>query len=209
MARLGQKADPDNDVIEVDGQQIAFEKTVYIKLNKPIGVISSTEDELNQGRPTIRDLVELSGHLYPIGRLDKQSEGLILLTNDGRLAHRLTHPRYGHEKVYLVDLEGAISDKKLERWRHGLTLEGRRTAPAKIEVIDRGPNRTRLRITLLEGRKRQIRRLAAMLGHPVVRLRRLSIGPVSLGDISPGEWRFLTGSEIQALRHSVSLRDEN
>jgi len=207
IARLGQKADPDNDDIEVDGEKIAFEKTLYLKLNKPVGVISSTEDELNQGRPTIRDLVDIPGHLYPVGRLDKQSEGLILLTNDGKLAHRLTHPRYGHEKVYQVELEGNIGDEALDRWRRGLRLDGRRTAPAKIQVIDRSGDGSRLTITLREGRKRQIRRIAAMLGYPVTRLQRLSIGPVALGDIAPGQWRFLTESEIHALRSSVALRD--
>jgi pseudouridine synthase len=208
-ARLGEKADPDEDVIEVDGQKITFEKIVYVMLNKPVGVISSTEDEMNQGRPTIRDLVELPGHLYPVGRLDKQSEGLILLTNDGKLAHRLTHPRYGHEKVYDVEVEGKVSEKALDRWRRGLYLKGQRTAPAKIEVIDRTKKTSRLMITLREGRKRQIRRIAAKLGHPVIRLRRLSIGPVTLEDITPGQWRFLTKAEIHALRDSVALRDSD
>ncbi len=204
-ARLGQKADLSKDVVEVDGRQISFEQTVYIKLNKPVGVISSTKDELNQGRTTIRDLVEVPGHLYPVGRLDKQSEGLILLTNDGKLAHRLTHPRYEHKKVYLVDLEGHIEEEKLDRWRSGLFLDGRRTAPAKIRVKGRSASGTRLQITLREGRKRQIRRIAAMLGYPVSRLRRLSIGPVQLGDIGPGQWRYLSDAEVRALRKSVAL----
>jgi pseudouridine synthase len=203
-ARLGQKADPSKDLIEIDGQQISFEKTVYIVLNKPVGVISSTADELNQGRPTIRDLVNVPGHLYPVGRLDKQSQGLILLTNDGKLAHRLTHPSYGHEKVYHVVLEGNISDEKLDQWRRGgLRLDGRRTAPAKIDIKDRSDRSSRLAITLREGRKRQIRRIAAMLGHPVSRLERLNIGPIGLGDIAPGQWRYLTEAEIAALHESV------
>jgi pseudouridine synthase len=208
-ARLGQKANSDDDLIEVDGHEIAFERTVYIKLNKPVGVISSTEDELKQGRPTIRDLVALPGHLYPVGRLDKQSQGLILLTNDGKLANRLTHPRYGHEKVYDVEIEGEISEQDVDQWRRGLFLDGRRTAPAKIEVLDRTAKRSRLIVTLREGRKRQIRRIAAMMGHPVTSLIRLSIGPVSLGDIGPGQWRFLTGREIRALHRYVSLRSED
>jgi 23S rRNA pseudouridine2605 synthase len=200
VARLGQKADAANDVIEVDGRLISFEKIVYIKLNKPVGVISSTEDELNQGRRTVRELVDVPGHLYPVGRLDRQSDGLILLTNDGRLAHRLTHPRFGHEKVYDVELEGAIDDGALNRWRRGLYLDGRRTAPAKIDVISRKGSQSRLRITLREGRKRQIRRVAALLGHEVTRLTRMNIGPLELGDLAPGEWRYLNAAEVRALR---------
>lgn len=207
-ARLGQKANPDSDLIEVDGQQIKFEKPLYIMLNKPAGVISSTVDELRQDRPTIRELVEVPGHLYPVGRLDKQSEGLILLTNDGQLAHRLTHPRYGHTKLYRVDVEGYIDDVQLDLWRKGLKLEGRRTAPAKIKILARDEKGTRLHVTLREGRKRQIRRIAALLGHPVTRLTRLRIGPIELGKIGPGEWRFLTVQEIRALRRSVALPGE-
>lgn len=207
-AKLGQKADPAVDLIEVDGHAITFEDTRYIKLNKPAGVISSTKDELRQGRPTIRDLVEVPGHLYPVGRLDKQSEGLILLTNDGQIAHRLTHPRYEHEKLYRAEVEGFFEDRELDQWRRGVMLDGRRTAPARIEVIERTHSETRLHVTLREGRKRQIRRIAASLGHPVIRLIRLSIGPIELGNIAPGEWRFLSEAEIRSLQHSVSLSNE-
>lgn len=203
-ARLGRKADPEVDQIEVDGQPLTFEKPLYIMLNKPKGVLSSTEDELKQQRTTVRDLVELPGHIYPVGRLDKQSEGLILLTNDGDLAHRLTHPRYEHEKLYRVTVEGQISDAKLDRWRKGLPLDGRMTAPAKIEVIKRSPQGTRLYVTLREGRKRQIRRISAELGHPVVQLVRLRIGPTRLSGVAPGEWRHLTADEIRSLRASLN-----
>jgi len=203
-ARLGQKADPDTDKIEVDGRKIALEETLYIKLNKPVGVLSSTEDELAMGRPTVRDLVDVPGHLYPVGRLDKQSEGLILLTNDGELAHRLTHPRYGHMKLYRVEVEGYMDDAALDHWRRGgLDLDGRATAPAKIKVIDRNQNRSLLHISLREGRKRQIRRLAAMLDHPVMQLIRLRIGPIKLGDIPSGQWRHLSEEEVESLRSSV------
>jgi 23S rRNA pseudouridine2605 synthase len=203
-ARLGQKADSGSDEIKVDGKTIAFEATLYIKLNKPVGVLSSTEDELELGRPTVRDLVDVPGHLYPVGRLDKQSEGLILLTNDGELAHRLTHPRYGHVKLYRVEVEGYIDDEAIERWRRGgIDLDGRRTAPAKIKVIERNQNRSLLNVSLREGRKRQIRRVAAMLDHPVIQLVRLKIGPIYLGDIPSGQWRYLSQEEVVSLRNSV------
>lgn len=206
LATLGQKVDPQNDLVEVDEQVISFEAPCYIMLNKPKGVLSSTEDELQQSRPTVRDLVDIPGHLYPVGRLDKQSEGLILLTNDGQLTYRLTHPRFGHSKVYYVEVEGSIAEEELERWRKGLPLDGRRTAPAKITVIDRTTQNTALHITLKEGRKRQIRRIAASLGHPVTRLIRIQMGPTKLGELGPGKWRHLTAQEIHDLRKSVGIR---
>jgi len=207
VARLGQKADPKQDLIEVDGKKLVFEEPLYIMLHKPRGVISSTEDELRQGRPTVRELVDVPGHLYPVGRLDRQSEGLILLTNDGHLAHRLTHPRFGHEKVYYAEVEGHILQEKLDRWRKGVMLDGRRTAPAGITFIRRKGQKSMLQITLREGRKRQIRRISAALGHPVVRLIRKRIGPADIGDLPVGQWRHLTAQEILALRESVSSSD--
>lgn len=211
--KLGDKADPAADRIEVDGRQLLFQKQlserkehIYIALNKPRGVISSLEDELESGRTTVRDLIPIdqTHHIYPVGRLDKPSEGLILMTDDGDLAHRLTHPRYGHEKVYEVTVEGRISDRALDQWRRGVMLDGRITSPAPIELIERQQDFTRFRIVLREGRKRQIRRVAAALGHPVRRLVRERIGPLTLGDLPPGKWRFLTEAEVRLLKHSAS-----
>lgn len=213
IAKLGDKADPDRDRIEVDGQPLlvaasaAPESTfIYIALNKPRGVISSLEDELEAGRMTVRDLVDIENahHIYPVGRLDKPSEGLVLMTNDGSLAHRLTHPRYGHEKVYDVTVEGHISERTLDQWRRGVMLDDRITAPAPIEVVERGSDTTRLRIILREGRKRQIRRIAAALGHPVRKLVRERIGPLSLGDLPTGQWRYLTDLEVDELKQSAA-----
>jgi 23S rRNA pseudouridine2605 synthase len=201
--RLGDKADQFTDEIRVDGKRLEFGERIYVKVHKPKGVISSTEDELKAGRTTVRDLVKLPGFLYPVGRLDKQSEGLMLLTNDGQLTHRLTHPRYQHSKVYRVDIEGLISENTLALWRRGLLLDGRMTAPATVKIMSKEENRTRLHVTLREGRKRQIRRVAASLGHPVTRLLRLQIGPISLGSLNPGEWRPLSEREISDLRRSV------
>ncbi len=204
VARLGDRADLERDTITVDGKPLSAEALVYIMVNKPRGVLSSTEDELEQERPTVRDLVPLPGHLYPVGRLDKPSEGLILLTNDGRLAHRLTHPRYEHEKVYEVVVEGAMSDDALDEWRRGVALDGRPTAPATVELVERRRDQTALRITLREGRKRQIRRIAAAFGHPVTRLLRTHIGPLALGDLAPGQWRRLTPAEVGALQATIA-----
>lgn len=203
IVTLGTKADSDRDVIEVDGRPLIFRRPIYIKLNKPKGVLSSTTDELEKGRPTIRDLVDIPGHIYPIGRLDKQSEGLIILTNDGPLTNKLTHPRYGHEKVYEVWLGGNIPESSLAKWRAGMNLDGKKTAPAQIKVIERDDNYCMLQITMREGRKRQIRRIAAMLDHPVTRLVRKRIGPIELGNLKTGEWCHLSDPEIAALKAMV------
>lgn len=204
VAKLGDKADPSVDRIEVDGQVIgvADEGPIYILLHKPRGVISSLEDELEQGRTTVRDLIPLDAsiHIYPVGRLDKPSEGLMLMTNDGELAHRLTHPRYEHEKMYTVVVDGRLTDDLVEQWRRGVMLDGRITAPAPIEILDRRDSSTKFRIILREGRKRQIRRIAAELGHPVQKLIRDRIGPLELGDLPPGQWRYLTEREITELQ---------
>lgn len=203
VATLGDKADPEDDRVEVDGELLAFEPRLYIMLNKPHGVISSTEDDLDEDRPTVRDLVDVEGHIYPVGRLDKTSEGLILLTNDGKLAHRLTHPRFEHEKIYEVTVQGIPSEEVLAQWRRGMMLRGKRTLPAGVEVLSSDAHSTRLRVTMREGRKRQIRRVADRLGHPVQRLVRVQIGPLEIGTLPSGKWRRLTEQEIRALKDAV------
>lgn len=201
-AKLGDKADPANDKIAVDGDIIRIKphNFVYIALHKPKGVLSSLEDELGEGRQTVRDLIPLTGHLYPVGRLDKQSSGLMLMTNDGHMTHKLTHPRYGHRKMYHVTVEGSVPPHILKQWRHGIWLEERKTAPADIKVLRKGKDFTLLEIVMREGRKRQIRRVANILGYSVKTLLRQRIGPISLDDLGVGEWRHLTNSEIASLR---------
>ncbi len=205
-AKLGNKANPATDTIVVNGRPIQPLQTepIYVALHKPKGVISSLEDELEEGRTTVRDLVPLPGHLYPVGRLDKQSTGLILMTNDGDLAHKLTHPRYGHEKTYKVVIEGRISQDALAKWQNGVYLDGRKTIPAKISVIQQEVSFTRLEIVMREGRKRQIRRVSNMLGYPVTQLVREKIGPLTLGNLKLGDWRHLTEKEVAALKAAVA-----
>jgi 23S rRNA pseudouridine2605 synthase len=200
VAELGQKADPDRDRITVDGAPVQVKRRrTYVALHKPRGVLSDEGD--GTGRlTTARDLVPLEGRLFPVGRLDLRSEGLILLTDDGGLANRLTHPRYEHDKEYHVYVEGCPDDDVLERWRKGVFLDGRRTAPADVSVLRREKRHTWLRVVLREGRKRQIRRVGAMLGHPVHRLIRVRIGPLHLGNLKAGQWRRLTDAEVKALR---------
>lgn len=203
VARLGDRADQNKDRIEVDGRLLEFSDKIYIKLYKPKGVLSSTEDELEKGRPTVRDLVDIPGHLYPVGRLDKQSEGLMLLTNDGKLTHRLTHPRFGHQKVYRVAIEGKPPLAVIRQWSQGVELDGQKTAPAQIEIIHQQKDHTWLRIIMREGRKRQIRRIAAMLGYPVNKLIREEIGPIQLGSLQPGKWQHLSEQEVQKLNETI------
>lgn len=206
LAHLGDKADPAADKIMVNGRLIQPQTTkkLYIAINKPKGVISSLDDELEKGRTTVRDLVPLPGHLYPVGRLDKQSTGLILMTNDGDLAHKLTHPRYGHEKTYRVVVEGRMDGKTIERWEKGVYLDGRKTIPTQISVVQQDKNFTHLTIIMREGRKRQIRRIANMLGYPVKQLVREKIGSLTLGNLKLGEWRHLTSKEVADLKAIVA-----
>jgi len=199
VAGLGSKVDPSRQRIVVDGQTLSRrEPFVYVAVYKPRGVLSVSQDD--RGRRTVRDLVPLPGRLYPVGRLDATSEGLMLLTNDGELANRLMHPRFGHEKEYRALVQGQPSDATLRKWEQGVVLDGQRTAPARVKRLKTDPDTTWLRITLHEGRKRQIRRVAAALGHPILRLIRERIGPLRLGQLPVGAWRHLSASEIRILR---------
>jgi len=195
----GRKADPERDAIAVDGRPFRPPADhTYIAVNKPRGVLCATKDD--RGRRTVRDLVPLPGHLFAVGRLDLWSEGLVLLTDDGELANRLAHPRYEHAKEYAVYVKGRPGDRMLERWRKGVRLDGRRTAPAEVSVVRQERDHTLLRVVLREGRKRQIRRVARMLGHPVKQLTRVRIGPVRLGKLKPGMWRHLSRQEVKQLQ---------
>ena len=198
VTELGIKVDPERDEIRVDGERIETgSRRVYIMVNKPKGVLSAMEDD--RGRDALGELVPVPARLYPVGRLDADSEGLVLLTDDGELANLLTHPRYEHRKEYLVFVNGHPSEKTLEAWRRGVLLEDKPTAPARVGIIKRERDSTLLKVEMREGRKRQIRRVAALLGHPVRELRRVSLGPLQLGSLSSGQWRYLTDREIGQL----------
>ena len=198
VTQLGTKVQPGRDEIRVDGRPLqAGAQRVYVMLNKPRGVLSVMKDE--RGRGSLGDLVQVPFRLFPVGRLDVTSEGLILLTDDGELANLLTHPRYEHEKEYMVLVNGHPSEQALEAWRHGVDLEGKRTAPAQVESVRRVGDSTLLRIVMHEGRKRQIREVAALLGYPVRELKRVRMGPLDLHLLEPGQWRYLTPKEIREL----------
>ena len=207
VATLGQKADPATDVIKVDGKALPRpERQRYIIVHKPRGYISSTVEDEQIDVPTVLELVTSDVRLYPVGRLDVNSEGLVLLTNDGDLTNRLTHPRYGHEKTYKVLLEGRVNDEKLNHWRSGMTLpDGFRTGPAKVILLESSRDGTWVRVVLREGHKRQIREIADLLGHPAKRIIRTHIGSLALGDLPPAKWRELTHDEVKALRDNAGI----
>jgi len=193
-AHLGQSADPQHDQIALDGKPVRVRrKHTYIALYKPVGVVSTARDPA--GRRTVVELVPSEARLYPVGRLDMMSEGLVLLTDDGELALRLTHPRYGHAKEYKIRLAGLVADEAVAQWRRGVLLEDGQTAPAEVAILRRETNSTWLRVVMYEGRNRQIRRVVELLGHSVLKLIRTRIGPVGLGHMKPGEWRHLTAQE--------------
>ena len=201
----GLRVDPEQDVIQVDGEVVRrpVERT-YIMLHKPVGYVSTVDDP--HGRPTVLDLVDTPTRVFPVGRLDVDSEGLILLTDDGELTHYLTHPKFEVEKEYRVLLDRPLDSEALRQWRNGVLLNDELTAPAWVELIETAPEGPWYRIVLREGRKRQIREVAKLLGYEVQRLIRVREGDIALGDLPPREWRPLTPEEIAKLRSHVPAR---
>ncbi len=182
------------DRVEVDGRAVAPQPLAYVLLNKPAGVVTTARDP--QRRPTVVDLVNHDARVVPVGRLDADTTGVLLLTNDGPLAHRLAHPRYGVEKVYEVEIQGESSDEQLRKLREGVDLDDGRTAPARAKRL--GPNR--LELVIHEGRKHQVKRMCAAVGLPVLRLHRPRYADLALGDLPVGQWRELTDEEVRQLR---------
>ncbi|MDL1910080.1 rRNA pseudouridine synthase [Chloroflexi bacterium CFX6] len=211
IAELGQKADPATDAITVDGKPIpAAETLIYVALHKPRNILSAVAKERGDNRPTVRDLVDAPGHLYPVGRLDFESEGLVLMTNDGDLANRLAHPRYGHEKEYRVLLAKRPDQEQLEAWRRGVVLDdGHRTAPVDVRYESSQGKGAWVRVVMREGRKRQIRETCQQLALPVVRILRTRIGTLRLGNLKPRQWRYLTTMEVNELKNGETPKKKN
>jgi pseudouridine synthase len=183
-----------HDVVAVDGTPVAKQRLAYVLLHKPAGVVTTASDP--QGRRTVVDLVPREPRVVPVGRLDADTTGALLLTNDGELAHRLAHPRYGVEKTYVATVEGAPSGRDIERLRRGIELEDGLTAPAKARRLTGNT----IELTIHEGRNRQVRRMLAAVGHPVTRLHRSAYAGLTLGGLEPGAWRELEPSEVERLR---------
>ena len=199
IAELGRRVDPERDLVEVDGAPIGIRPgLVHYLLNKPAGVVTTASDP--QGRPTVVDLVPAEPRVFPVGRLDMDTEGLLLLTNDGELANRIAHPSHGVEKEYLAEVEGHPSRAAVRALREGVELDDGTTAPAKATLVEP----TLVRLVIHEGRNRQVRRMLDAVGHPVVRLIRTRIGPITDRRLAPGEWRELTPDELRALEAAIS-----
>ena len=215
VSELGTKADPERDEIKVDGRRLkAVPLRRYLLLNKPRGVVSTRSDP--QGRTTVVDLLTragVGGYFYPVGRLDFDSEGLIILTNDGEFAERVTHPRYELDRTYEALVEGIPDDRDLDRLRRGVEIDGRRTLPAKVRVVRviraRGGERALVEIAVREGRNRQVRLMCDAIAHPVERLRRTRIGSVTSQGLAPGELRDLSPAELRSLMGSDRPRNRH
>ncbi|MDD3925153.1 MAG: pseudouridine synthase [bacterium] len=203
MGLIGDKADLETDDIRLDGQPVApLMHCIYLALNKPCGYLSTRHDP--QGRQTLMDLVPFE-NVYPVGRLDKDTSGLILLTNDGEFTYLITHPSHGVDKTYLAKVKGTPDTTDLQCLRHGVALDDGMTSPARARIIQAGPDETLLEIVIHEGRKRQVRRMLAAVGHPVIELCRTAINGLKMDGLKPGEYRELTPSEVIELRKSAQV----
>jgi len=209
VTELGTKVDPQTDVVTLDGKTLTLAAgPVYIALNKPAGVMTTMSDP--QGRMTVATLVPTKEYpgLFPVGRLDYETTGLLLFSTDGELAHRLLHPKWHVEKVYRALIDGRAVEAELQRLRDGVYLDDGMTAPARVKSLRSSGTTTFVEIAITEGRKRQVRRMFSKIGHPVLELHRASFGPVGLGDLSRASWRHLTPEEIAALRAAVDMTGE-
>ena len=201
VTELGMKIDPFKDIVKVDNKIIQMEnKKIYIVLNKPAGYVTTVSDQF--GRKNVLDLVkEVKERVYPIGRLDYDTSGLLLLTNDGDLAYKLTHPKHEVKKKYIAVIKGIPTEEELDRFRAGLEIDGYITAPALINVLKYWEKKTTVEIQIHEGKNRQIRKMCEKIGYPVIRLKRIAIGELELGSLRKGCWRYLNDVEIKYLKN--------
>ncbi|MGH4052767.1 MAG: pseudouridine synthase [Clostridium sp.] len=200
ITELGHKIDPETDIVHVDNKIITIEENkVYIALNKPEGIVSTVKDE--KDRKTILDLVKVEERIYPIGRLDYDTSGLIILTNDGDIYNKVIHPRQGINKVYIAILEGCPNQEEIDKFCNGIDIDGYITAKASFEITKRVGFNCRATITIHEGKNRQIRKMCEAIDHPVIALKRISVGNIKIGDMEKGSWRNLTEDEINYLKN--------
>ena len=211
ITKLGTKVDPEVDVVRVDGRTLSLpEKNIYIAFHKPPGLLTTVKDPF--GRPTVLEFLKETGQIpgdvriYHVGRLDRDSEGLLILTNDGELTHALLHPSMKVEKEYIVTVKGIPKNSDIKRLKEGILLHGKMTRPCSIEILKKGAGRSTINIRLKEGRKRQIRYMFKYIGHPVLRLIRTRIGPIGLGSLPRGRSRPLSTREVLALKKAVSCK---
>jgi len=201
VTELGTRADTTCDTVTVKGQPCELISTkIYIALHKPKGVVTTVSDQF--GRPTVMDYIPSGTPCYPVGRLDYETSGLIILTNDGDFAQRLTHPKHGATKTYVATVKGIPTRESLQSFRKGLMIDGQLTAPCEVEIVKKDQN-AKLSIKIQEGRNRQVRKMCDAIGHAVVSLKRVEVGPVKLGSLGVGEWRYLTAAEKQSYKDVI------
>jgi len=204
VQKLGTKIDPEHDEVCVDNKPVGTEKKFYVVLHKPRGYLSSVIDR--RGRPTVSELVEdLPARLYPVGRLDMDTEGVLLMTNDGIFCYRMTHPRFEIKKTYLAEVKGKPSQQALAELRKGVKMEDGKTWPAEVKLIESAKNYSTLEIAIHEGRKRQVKKMCKAVGHPVERLNRIEFGGIRLGNLKPGQYRLLSDSERKRLFKEAAM----
>jgi len=199
ITEMGYLIDPETDLVTYEGRPVKTEdQLVYVLLNKPVGYVTTVQDQFNRSKVT--DLVQVPQRIFPVGRLDYHTAGLLLLTNDGDLTYRLTHPKFKVEKVYQALIQGTPDEASLGAFRRGLKIEDYVTAPAKIQLLKRGGGNTLAVITIHEGRNRQVRKMCDAIGHPVIALERIQMGKLNLNGVKRGEWRYLTPQELEYLK---------
>ena len=203
QATLGMRIDPENDAVTYKGKSVVAEtsRKVYIMLNKPKGVVTTMSDE--KGRKSVSDIVDIGVRVYPVGRLDLNSEGLLLMTNDGELTNAVSHPSGEIQKVYSVTLKGKVENEELDRLRAVRELDGERISPVGVELVSRNETQSVVKFTLSEGKNREIRRICEKVGVYITKLKRISLGPLRLGDLKAGEYRELNSSELRALKNAA------
>ena len=200
VTELGTKVDDEKDTVEADGREVRIDSNlVYIMLNKPEGCVTTAHDQFN--RPTVLDFVEgVRERIYPVGRLDYDTSGLIILTNDGDLTYRLTHPKHNVAKTYIALVDSEPTEQEIHTFENGVVIDGRKTARARLKVIKKDQVGVYLMIAIHEGRNRQVRKMCEAIGHPVRRLKRIATGKLTLGRLKKGQWRYLTDEEIAYLK---------
>lgn len=200
VTTLGIKVDTENDVITINNERIyKSENNIYVKLYKPEGYVTTVKDQF--GRKCVIDLIDMKERIYPIGRLDYDTSGLLLLTNDGDLANKLMHPKYHIYKTYIADVEGIINQSSIDKLASGVIIEDYKTAPAKIKIINSSKTSSKVQISIHEGKNRQVRKMFDSVGHKVVKLKRISFGQIELGLLKPGQWFYLSNEEINFLKN--------
>lgn len=208
VALLGQQITPGVDRVEVNGKAVVYDEKIYLILNKPAHVITTAKD--THGRKTVMQFLQgIDTRVFPVGRLDADVEGALLFTNDGDLAFRLLHPSFKINKVYMAWVRGHVKAETLQHFKQGIRLEEGMTAPAEADVLKKGTNSTLLRLVLYEGKKREVKRMCAAVGHPIKKLHRVSFADIQLKGLRPGEWRRLSTTEVQQLFQSVGLQSSD